>query len=84
MTASLLATPVTPGSRYLLLGQEEFHEHRSAVACLQVSPGGLIASADASGVVKVGHTEVYIHGSAPGFRISPSSAPILVTIFFRH
>ena len=53
LTAALLATPGTPGTRYLLLGQEEFHEHRSAVSALQVSPSGLIASADASGVVKV-------------------------------
>jgi hypothetical protein len=37
----------------LLLGQEEFHEHRSAISALQVSSGGLIASADASGVIKV-------------------------------
>jgi len=50
--ASLPQTP--SNSRYILLGQEEYSEHRSSVVLVSVSGvGGRVVSADQSGVVKV-------------------------------
>ena len=34
--SNLLATPATPGNKFLLLGQEEYQEHRTAVCTLKV------------------------------------------------
>jgi len=50
------SVPPTPSSssRYILLGQEEYSEHRSSVVLVSVSSvGGRVVSADQSGVVKV-------------------------------
>lgn len=50
-----VSVPSTPSSsRYILLGQEEYSEHRSCVVLVSVSSvGGRVVSADQSGVVKV-------------------------------
>lgn len=51
--ASIPQTP-SSSSRYILLGQEEYSEHRSSVVLVSVSSvGGRVVSADQSGVVKV-------------------------------
>jgi len=51
--ASVPATP-SSSSRYILLGQEEYSEHRSSVVLVCVSGvGGKVVSADQSGVIKV-------------------------------
>jgi len=52
---SEVSVPSTPSSsRYILLGQEEYSEHRSCVVLVSVSSvGGRVVSADQSGVVKV-------------------------------
>jgi len=54
-TPALVSVPPTPSSsRYILLGQEEYSEHRSSVVLVSVSSvGGRLVSADQSGVVKV-------------------------------
>ena len=36
MIADLLATPSTPANRYILLGQDEYHEHSSSISALKV------------------------------------------------
>ncbi|XP_023342348.1 WD repeat-containing protein 91 [Eurytemora carolleeae] len=76
--SNLLMTPATPGSRYLLLGQEEYNEHRSTVCALQVSPSGLVATADVSGVVKVWSTGASMHPSTISTFISASPVSCLV------
>jgi len=55
-TPTPVSIPPTPSSssRYILLGQEEYSEHRSSVVLVSVSSvGGRVVSADQSGVVKV-------------------------------
>ena len=42
------------GSNYLVLGQEDYKEHRAPVTLISLSSvGGKIASCDSSGVIKV-------------------------------
>jgi len=77
-TMDLLATPGTPANQLLLLGQDEYHEHRSSVVCLQVSSSGFIASADVSGVIKIWKPEATSHPTTSATFISGSPVSCLV------
>eukprot|EP00088_Acartia_fossae_P064642 TRINITY_DN7959_c2_g1_i2.p1 TRINITY_DN7959_c2_g1~~TRINITY_DN7959_c2_g1_i2.p1 ORF type:complete len:710 (-),score=131.14 TRINITY_DN7959_c2_g1_i2:81-2210(-) len=77
-TFDLLATPGTPGNQLLLLGQEEYHEHRSSVVKLEVSTAGYVASADVSGVIKIWKPEASSHPTTAATFISGSPVSCLV------